>query len=182
MAFIATATLTLMSTLSERIQSAMQAANKTQADLARATGAKGPSVSNWVRGRTKNLRGRNLVIVARLLNVSEAWLSAGAGPRERPERHRWPFMSITPEQWESASPETQRQVETYASYLLERGLPSHDAPERNYETGKATEALKAHIMKQREALRHNATQELKSDATETDPDPLQPSRARSGSI
>lgn len=72
-----------MSTLSERIREALVESGVTQADLVRATGAKAASVSNWVGGRTKNLKGENLVAAAQLLGVEEAWLASGVGPKRR---------------------------------------------------------------------------------------------------
>ncbi|MNU46268.1 HTH-type transcriptional regulator PrtR [compost metagenome] len=70
-----------MNTLAERIKSAMSQSGKTQADLVRATGAKAPSVSNWLSGRTKNLKGNNLVAAAALLGVNTEWLADGVGPQ-----------------------------------------------------------------------------------------------------
>jgi len=82
-----------METLAERIKIALERSGKTQADLVRATKAKSSSVSNWVNGRTKNLKGSNLTIAAQVLGVSEAWLGAGVGPMERQIPDRWPFSA-----------------------------------------------------------------------------------------
>lgn len=79
-----------MSTLAERLNEAMREAKVSPADLVRATGAKAPSVHKWVHGITKNLRGNNLVVVASMLNVSEAWLADGVGPKSR-TKAEWPF-------------------------------------------------------------------------------------------
>lgn len=70
-----------MNTLAERIKAALSQSGKTQADLVRATGAKAPSVSNWLSGRTKNLKGNNLVAAAALLGVNTEWLADGVGPQ-----------------------------------------------------------------------------------------------------
>lgn len=72
-----------MSTLAERLRERATLLGVTQAQLARATGAKEPSVSKWFSGETKNLKGKNLVLAAQLLGVNEAWLADGAGPKER---------------------------------------------------------------------------------------------------
>lgn len=69
-----------MKTLAERIAHAMKTSGLTQADLTRATGAKGSSVSNWLSGRTKNLKGDNLVSAAAALGVNSNWLASGKGP------------------------------------------------------------------------------------------------------
>lgn len=72
-----------MSTLAERLRERITELGVTQADLARATGAKEPSVTKWLNGQTKNLKGKNLVKAAEFLRVSEAWLADGVGPKER---------------------------------------------------------------------------------------------------
>lgn len=85
-----------MSTLSERLSEAMAEAGVTAADLARATGTKAPSVHKWVHGQTKNIRGANLVAAAQLLNVNEAWLADGHGPKTRNSKpDLWPFPTIS---------------------------------------------------------------------------------------
>jgi transcriptional regulator with XRE-family HTH domain len=84
-----------MKTLAERIAFALEKSGKTQADLVRATGAKSSSVSNWVNGRTQNLKGENLARAAQFLGVAEAWLGAGAGPMERSGLQQWPFRRVT---------------------------------------------------------------------------------------
>lgn len=72
-----------MTTLADRLKERTQELGITQAQLARATGAKPPSVHKWFSGETKNLKGANLVKAAELLRVSEAWLADGVGPKER---------------------------------------------------------------------------------------------------
>ena len=57
----------------------MSEAGLKQRDLVQATGSKGSSVTNWFNGRTKNLRGENLVRAAALLQVSTDWLASGKG-------------------------------------------------------------------------------------------------------
>lgn len=85
-----------MSTLAERLTEAMSDTGITAADLARATGAKAPSVHKWVHGQTKNIRGANLVAAAQLLEVNEAWLADGHGPKKRHAAPAsWPFPTIS---------------------------------------------------------------------------------------
>lgn len=55
----------------------------SKAALARACRVKGPSVSDWLSGKTQTLEGENLLNAARFLNVSPEWLATGRGPRER---------------------------------------------------------------------------------------------------
>lgn len=65
--------------LSERLKIAMRAADVSQADLARACGVKAPSVSGWLSGKSKFLRGENLLRAAAALGVSQYWLATGEG-------------------------------------------------------------------------------------------------------
>jgi len=85
----------------------MDIAGVKQVELARAAGIKPPSVADWLNGKTKNIRGANLVSVAQLLNVSEAWLADGTLPRERKLDSDWPFPRI-PKQRYYALSEAQR--------------------------------------------------------------------------
>lgn len=66
--------------LSDRLQLAMEKSGLSQADLARACGVKPPSVHGWLNGKSKFLRGENLLSAARALGVSEQWLATGRGP------------------------------------------------------------------------------------------------------
>ncbi|MDO9357891.1 MAG: XRE family transcriptional regulator [Polaromonas sp.] len=66
--------------LSERLKKAMEAAGMSQADLARACKVSAPSVNGWLNGKSKFLRGENLLSAAKALNVSEQWLANGIGP------------------------------------------------------------------------------------------------------
>lgn len=69
-----------MGTLSERLTKAMADANVNQADLARACGVKPPSVHGWLSGKSKYLRGENLLSAAAALGVNQQWLATGTGP------------------------------------------------------------------------------------------------------
>lgn len=51
----------------------------SQAGLARACKIKAPSVSNWLSGATKTLKGENLLNASAYLGVSPQWLSTGKG-------------------------------------------------------------------------------------------------------
>lgn len=70
-----------MSTLRQRF--AMLAKERpeiTQADLARATGAKPPSVNAWFSGETKSMKGETASKAAALYGCNSLWLSTGQGP------------------------------------------------------------------------------------------------------
>ena len=58
----------------------MQQAGVTQADLARACKVKPPSIHGWLSGKSKFLRGENLLTAASALGVSQKWLATGDGP------------------------------------------------------------------------------------------------------
>ncbi|MEH6435802.1 XRE family transcriptional regulator [Massilia sp. DD77] len=65
--------------LSERMKIAMQAAGVSQVELARACGVAPPSVHGWLSGKSKFLRGENLLQAARVLKVNQDWLATGKG-------------------------------------------------------------------------------------------------------
>lgn len=66
--------------LSDRLRTAMNLAGVSQADLARACGVKPPSVNGWLGGKSKFLRGENLLKAASKLGVNQQWLATGEGP------------------------------------------------------------------------------------------------------
>lgn len=65
--------------LSDRIKLALEKSGITQAQLARACGVKPPSVNGWLNGKSKYLRGENLLAAAKALGVSHHWLATGKG-------------------------------------------------------------------------------------------------------
>ena len=69
--------------LSDRLRVAMEKSGITQAELARACNVKPPSVHGWLSGKSKFLRGENLLCAARVLNVDQQWLATGEGPERR---------------------------------------------------------------------------------------------------
>ena len=66
--------------LSDRLKTAMQFSGLSQADLARACRVKPPSIHGWLSGKSKFLRGENLLSAAAALGVSQRWLATGEGP------------------------------------------------------------------------------------------------------
>lgn len=69
-----------MTTLSDRLAQAMaRRPGTTQADLARLTGAKSSSVSNWFGGRTKTLAVEHAHTLGAFFGCDPQWLSVGVG-------------------------------------------------------------------------------------------------------
>lgn len=61
----------------------MQEAEISQTELARACGVKPPSVHGWLSGKSKFLRGENLLCAAQVLGVEQEWLATGRGLKHR---------------------------------------------------------------------------------------------------
>ena len=69
-----------MTTLRERFaQLAKAKPELKQADIARAAGAKPPSVNAWFSGETKSMRAETAARVAHLYGVNARWLATGEG-------------------------------------------------------------------------------------------------------
>ena len=68
--------------LSERLLKAMELRGVSQADLARACKVKPPSVHGWLSGKSRFLRGENLLSAAQALRVNQQWLATGEGSME----------------------------------------------------------------------------------------------------
>lgn len=84
-----------MSTLSHRIRERLDALEMPVAVLARACGVKAPSVHGWLSGKSKFLRGENLLRAAAALDVSNEWLATGLGPRQRDPADQPPAPVLT---------------------------------------------------------------------------------------
>lgn len=91
-----------MELLKDRIRWAMDHADPpvNQAELARACKVKGPSVNNWLSGKTKSLRGATLTAAARRLGVTSDWLLTGKGQRHLNQSHG----TTTPDKHDDVSP------------------------------------------------------------------------------
>lgn len=71
----------MQTTLAERLKLAMAGPPKvTGRALAAYCGVAAPSVSDWLRGKSKAMEGRNLLAAAEYLKVRPKWLSEGIGP------------------------------------------------------------------------------------------------------
>lgn len=81
----------------KRLEFALQQRKKTPAELARATGNKPPSVSDWLSGQTKMMGGENAVKVCSFLNINHLWLFFGKGPSGLEEGHKTPDLIVLDE-------------------------------------------------------------------------------------
>lgn len=78
-----------MSTLKQRFALlAKERPEISQADLARATGAKPPSVNAWFSGDTKTMKAETAAKAATVYGCNSLWLATGAGPM-------WPDSSAS---------------------------------------------------------------------------------------
>lgn len=113
-----------MTTLQERINEMMEETGLKPADLVRATGAKSSSVHAWVNGPVKDLRGPNLVVLANLFGVEEAWLATGKGPKTR-KFVGGSFLSISKERYNLLSETQKRAIEEWVDKQIEAytGVP-----------------------------------------------------------
>lgn len=78
-----------MSTLSERMQLALDEAkvdapHKSKAGLAKAANVRAASVTDWFNGKTKTLSYENAVNAAAYLDVNARWLASGEGDMHSP--------------------------------------------------------------------------------------------------
>lgn len=71
-----------MSSLSQRIESRLKKLSMSPAQLAREVKVKPPSVSAWLSGDTKTIKGENLLRAAQVLQCSPQWLATGLGPSD----------------------------------------------------------------------------------------------------
>lgn len=74
-----------MSSLADRVAERLKEVGITPADLARAVKVKPPSISGWLSGDTKTIKGENLLRAAQALKCSPNWLATGIGPKTSDE-------------------------------------------------------------------------------------------------
>lgn len=121
------ATLPAMAMLKDRMALAMLGPPKIkQTDVARACGVDASTVNDWVSGRSKTIKGENLIAVARFLGVSPEWLATGRG-NMRPSEEDVNFSPVragTASQTERIDPTTLGKAMKFArAYLAARGEP-----------------------------------------------------------
>lgn len=124
-----------MSTLAERVERRMADLGLKQAEVARRSKVKAPSVQQWRNGHTKTLAGDVLLRAAQALQCRPAWLATGVGPMENnpyaPDAHtaeepqpsaqivsasgkrqpKWPFAHIDPMKVGALSSDDAQQLE-----------------------------------------------------------------------
>jgi hypothetical protein len=71
-----------MSTFLDRLKQAMSESGATKTDLWRACDISSGAVSQWFSKPTTQLKGKNLLCVARVLNVNPEWLATGEGNKK----------------------------------------------------------------------------------------------------
>ena len=93
-----------MTTLSERIQTALQHAALSPAELSRRTGISESAISQWLKGETRALKSSNAFKVAQACGVSPEWLATGRGrPVAGRTADNTPLEGLYPvPAWESA--------------------------------------------------------------------------------
>jgi len=69
-----------MDTWHKRLEKALEARGVKPVELARATGNKPPSVSDWLSGKTRMMGGQNALKTCDFLRISQEWLFTGRGP------------------------------------------------------------------------------------------------------
>lgn len=73
--------LAYMNTLSDRLIRTLAEIDKNQSELARYVGVRSPSVNDWISGKTKTIKGSNLIRASEFLGVNPLWLAEGKGPK-----------------------------------------------------------------------------------------------------
>jgi len=137
-----------MRTLAERLHFALKAKKKidpqaSQANLARWCGVRGPSVSDWFSGETKELKAETLLKASEYLNVMARWLLDGTGPigadlasieryieegeptfgppvppeSSHPRANLSPRALLIARAYQRASPEQQRRIEAALEFI-----------------------------------------------------------------
>lgn len=110
-----------MSTTSfgERLQTALEAANKSRADLAAVlrgpTGKPGVSVSavgQVINGVSRAMSAENSALAARFLGVNHHWLATGVGPMNDRPLTPGPTQAEPPPAWGSTDAQVLRQFQT----------------------------------------------------------------------
>ena len=113
-----------MATTAERIKLAMELRGLKQADLIRKTGINSGAMSCYITGRYLPKQ-NNIYLMAKALNVDEAWLMGKDVPMERKNDTLSPGDEEFIRLYQNATPEMRKA----AVAVLKSGLPSHEPPE-----------------------------------------------------
>jgi SOS-response transcriptional repressor LexA len=68
--------------LSERAKILLELAGGSVTELAKIAGVKPPSVSDWLNGKTKSLKGAPAARIVKKFNLNPTWVTEGIGARE----------------------------------------------------------------------------------------------------
>lgn len=123
-------TITNVKTLQERLIHARSLRGYSQAELARKAGCAQGTIGNVESGERKTLR--ELVSVARALEVSVDWLYDGKGPEPQTLRTggtiaefkpsdpspSWPFKSLSPLDFDGLSAQSLDRIESFIRYEI----------------------------------------------------------------
>ena len=74
--------MTSLPTIADRLAFAMKKIRISQVVLARRCGVAPSSVHGWLSGKSRFVRGENLLIAAKVVGVSPLWLALGKGPMQ----------------------------------------------------------------------------------------------------
>lgn len=107
-----------MKTLAARLQHAMKVRNKIAVELARAVSTSEATVSQWLNGDIKSMRGGNLIAVCTFLRCNPEWLASNKGASGLDEAGAAPLVAM----------------ENLGSYAVDQG-DAGMAVIRRYDTG-----------------------------------------------
>jgi len=131
-----------MSTLKQRFAELQaEKPNISQADLARATGAKPPSVNAWFTGETKSMKIGTAGKAAALYGVNALWLATGEGYKSE-IRESSSSGSTAPNLHQNQAPSTVEYVQTAIKDIatIENILASLSSHLEQVDAGKRTAA------------------------------------------
>lgn len=134
-----------MNTLSERISLLLEQVGNSPTRMAEIAGVKPPSVSDWVNGKTKNLKTAPALRLAKHFKVNLLWLTEGAGPMViAPSSDTQPASDEAKCEKHVIRPEHQRLIDAYEAadkktrevmmWVADRALAQDRAPSAAIET------------------------------------------------
>ncbi|MBA3563091.1 MAG: helix-turn-helix transcriptional regulator [Gammaproteobacteria bacterium] len=102
-------------TRGERVREAIAATGKKPAEVARSLHLTRGAVGQWLSGDTKNLKGENLLGLARLSGYEVQWILYGRGPKFSPNMDDTTFQELV-ETITDLTEEQQREVLEFAKF------------------------------------------------------------------
>ena len=132
--------------LQERIQEAMDAAEMSAADLARATKCSRAAVTHWLNGDTRSLKAETAELIEQATGYSSSWLVTGKGPKKSGEPrppHIPVDVSYLSKILDSVAPELRQEAYLAASQtligFLGRGVPASSELEARSQQAKPSD-------------------------------------------